>query len=694
MTRRLTLRKALALAIALFVAIGAAPLVAENATGAAAPPEPCGLTTLDATIEIAEDGTLKCADGQRIVVRDDLAEPLAGRAKTRRELATFFTIADVQLADEESPARGEWADKCQEHPASSAFRPQETMVPHLMNAHILAANEIAKRGGPVLKNDFDFTLTLGDLADNQQYNELRAIIDIFDGGQLVDPDSGADGYDGVQGSDPRGAGREEIASPIEGERLVDVANEPFWATGLRLGNKRMPWYTLPGNHDVKVQGTIPDDNPAWRAFIREWAVGEVKVMDLAPDHQQELCENPAVFSDPEFWMKVMTNPGTTKIVPADPDRRMIDRSEWIEEHTNTTGIPVGHGYGATAQRCSNKSGERLGRACWSRTDGKFHYIGLDTAASEGRETGNVDPPQFRWLERELMRSSRTYFDADGKKRTNGKGSDRLIVVISHHTIDSTTNDGTVPGTSNAHDGEDVRELLLRFPNVILQASGHTHQNKIWAHSDEENGTGYWEVNNSAVVDAPHQSRTIEIADNRDGTLSIFAVVFDALVPPNHRDLDWDGHDHTDEVALGGADHHSNENWLASVAREVGFHDPHADLTKIGEPEDRNVELLLRAPFKLAPSGSRDDGPGDDGPRDDGPGGRRGDDGTGVDPGGSGGGGGYAEGTGQVDAATAERSGSVLSLTGATVITLILVALGLVGAGIVLFRSASRRKAAR
>jgi metallophosphoesterase (TIGR03767 family) len=639
---------------------------------------------LDATIEIGDDGILTCAEDQPIVVRDDLAKPKAGRAKTRREIATFFTIADVQLADEESPARGEWADKCEEHPLSAAFRPQEAMVPHLMNAHVLAANEIAKVGGPVLKGGFNFAVMLGDLADNQQYNELRAIIDIFDGGQLVDPDSGEDGYDGVQGSDPRGAGGETVESPIEGESLLDVANEPFWATGLRLGGKRMPWYTLPGNHDIKTQGTIPDDNPAWRAFIRQWVIGNIKVMDIAPDHQQELCDNPAVFSSPEFWMKVLTNPGTTKIVPADPDRRMIDRSEWIEEHSKTTGIPVGHGYLPVSNRCSNEDGEPLERACWSRIDGDFHYIGLDTAASEGRETGNLDPPQFRWLERELMRSSRTYFDADGNKQTNNKGSDKLIVVISHHTIDSTTNDGTVPGTSNARDGQDVRELLLRFPNMILQASGHTHQNKIWAHTDEDLGTGYWEVNNSAVVDSPHQSRTIEIADNRDGTLSIFGVVFDAFVPPDHRTMDWHGHDHTDEVALGGADRSSNEDWLASVAREVGFHDPQADLTKIGEPKDRNVELLLRAPFQLQGSGAggggqgKSPGEGEGGAGQSGPGG------------GSGGGSGQAGS----DATAAERpGGSVLALTGVALLAFILAAVGLIGVGVSL-RSASRSRSER
>lgn len=664
------MKKAVAMVVGLFIAAGAAPFAADNASGQASAPEPCGLTTLEATIEIAEDGTLVCAEGQPLVVRDDLAEPGARRAKTRRELATFFTIADVQLADEESPARGEWTDKCEEHPADAAFRPHETMVPQLMNAHILAANEIAAQGGPILEKDFDFTVALGDLADNQHYNEIRAIIDIFDGGQLVDPDTGDDGYDGVQGSDPRGAGGDTIVSPIEGETLLDVANEPFWAAGLRLGGKPMPWYTLPGNHDIKTQGTIPDDNPAWKAFIRQWALGSIKVMDIGPDYQQELCEDPTKATSPDFWMKVLTNPGTTKVVPADPDRRMIERSEWIEEHSNTTGIPVGHGYLPESGRCSSENGETLDRACWSRIEGDFHYIGLDTAASEGLETGNVDQPQFAWLERELMRSSRTYFDAEGQRQTNKDGSDKLIVVISHHTISSTTNEGTVPGTSGAHDGEDLKALLLRFPNVILQASGHTHQNKIWAHSDEDKGTGYWEVNNSAVVDAPHQSRTIEIADNRDGTLSIFAVVFDALVPPDHRAIDWHGHDHTDEVALGGADRASNENWLASAAREVGFHDPQADLTKLGEPEDRNVELLLRAPFQLRGGGS---GGGQSKAADR--------DGSGHNDDTASGGSNDSSGTpAAVGVAAARPGGSTLALTGFAFAGLLAVAFGLIGAG--------------
>ncbi len=673
--------------IATFVALlVAAPALLAPAP-AAAPPEECGTTTLDATIRIGKDGTLQCAPGQRIVVRDELAKPKPTRVKTRVPLTAFFTIADVQLADEESPARGEWADKCGQHPASAAFRPQETMVPHLFNAHVTAANQIAAKGSPVLGVPMELALTLGDLADNQQYNEIRAVIDILDGRKLVDPDTGADGYDGVQGTDPRGANNEILESPIEGESILDLANEPFWATGLRRGTKPIPWYSLPGNHDVKVQGTVPDDVEPWRVFIREYVKGSVKVTDIAPDHQQQLCNDPSLFGDPEFMQKVLTNPQTTKIVPPDEDRRFVDRDEWMAEHKNTTGLPVGHGFFPKKKgdaRCTDADGNELARACYAFGHERFRFIGVDTSPEGGRETGNIDGPQFRWLERELIANSSRYFDADGKRVSNAKATDRLIVVFTHHTISSTNNRGTVP-RSDEHYGEDLRQLLLRFPNVIMQASGHTHMNKIWAHQNEDLGTGYWEVNNSAIVDAPHQSRTIEITDNKDGTLSIFGVVFDAAVPPDHRDIDFHGHDHTSEVALGGAKRNMNEDWFASAAREVGFYDPQTDLTAIGEPEDRNVELLVKAPawFSGASSGGGNSGGGGDTAGGRSGGGSEGSSGGGS-PGGSGSSGGEVAG-----APATEVAGSSLAATGAALLPYLVAGLCLIVAGFAIRRKSSR-----
>jgi metallophosphoesterase (TIGR03767 family) len=600
------LRRTLACSISLALVAGGALLTGGTSSAQIHTPEPCGLTTLDATLRIGEEsGLLECGPGEPLVVREDLAD--RGSTANRTPLTAFFSIADVQLADEESPARGEWADKCEQHPASAAFRPHETMVPHLMNAHVRAANLIAERGSPVLGASFDFVVGLGDLADNQQFNEIRWIIDIFDGHKLVDPDSGADGYDGVQGADPRGA-KGEALTPVEGQSVLDLANEPFWAEGLSLR-----WYSLPGNHDVKTQGTISDDNPAWRAFVRRHAVGTLKVMDLAPDYQQRLCEDPSLLGDPAFWQQVLANPGTTKIVPADPKRMPLYRSPqartqqdldvclnltgnehcrttWVEEHFHTTGKPEGHGYGD--KRCKDDAGNLLPRACYSFTRGQFHYIALDSNPPEGLESGNIDPAQFAWLEKELTAYSSTCYDEQGKEVCK-PAKDKLIVIFSHHPFESMDNTGIPPGSSSGKTAEELRDLLLRFPNVILMADGHTHKNKIWPWPSERD-TGFWEVNTSAIADYPHQSRTIEIADNGNGTLSIFAVVFDAATPPDARAIDWTMDDRTNEKAKG-AKRRINEDWLASWGREVGFYDPQADLTKIGEPEDRNVELLLPAP---------------------------------------------------------------------------------------------------
>ena len=50
-------------------------------------------------------------------------------------------------------------------------------------------------------------------------------------GGTIDTDSGADGYDGVQGNDP--AGRGDVPTPVSGQRVLDLANEPFIAKGLK-----------------------------------------------------------------------------------------------------------------------------------------------------------------------------------------------------------------------------------------------------------------------------------------------------------------------------------------------------------------------------------------------------------------------------------------------------------------------------
>lgn len=595
----------------------------SGAAGTVERPKPCGLTTLEATIRVADNGHLECAPGEPIEVRQDVVklQPDSGaivstiaenKVAKRTPVAAFFVLTDFQLADEESPARQEWADGACSGGSNWFLRPQEAMVPHLLNAQVGAANAIAQEGSPMLDTSLDFALALGDLADNAQHNELRSVIDILDGNKLVDPDSGTDGYDGVQRVNPRGSPNEDgarrpIRSPINGHSIQDLANEPFWATGLRTEQGPLPWYSLVGNHDVKFQGIGPisedsGDFPPYRAH----AVGSLKVMASSEGFRQELCNDPTLLRDRAFWESVNSDPSTTRSVPDDPDRRLLDRGELIDEYSTTTGVPVGHGLRptdeASATRCVDRQGRPLERGCYAFDHGLLRVIALDTAPGDGFSAGgNVDRAQFKWLERELTAHSMTNVGDDGKRRAAGR-KDRLIVVLSHHTLGTMGKRPTPEAPPNQGDftGNDLKRLLLRFPNVILHLNGHVHRNGIRARRDPVSDGHYWEVTTSSIAAPPHQSRTIEIADNGDGTMSIFTVMVDPAVAPNHRHIDFGRDDDTDEVALSGNEVKQSiaEDWLASAALEVGRYDPGADLTKKGTPADRNVELLMDAPFPL------------------------------------------------------------------------------------------------
>ena len=631
-----------------------AAMVAAVATlasmGSGAQVIPAG-TTLERTIlDLNGDGRLEYADGEALLVREELAKAQTGRETRRQALASFVGFTDFQLADEESPLRGPWADLCGSHPFIAAFRPQETMVPHLINSNIRAANAIA--AGPVTGKPFDFGIQLGDAADNTQRNETRWFIDLLDGSavnnlntKLLDPDSGNhDRYEGPQGGDP-------WPSPTGGRSILELANDPFFAPGLRRANGQpVPWYSVLGNHDAKIQGTLPN-LPGWWEFAHTFAQGPLALRTIGPDYLQELCADPAKAADPAFWMRVLARPATTGLVTADGLRATLTRNQWAAEHLPPTqakaldpgargsnGLPAGHGF--LDPRCTDADGKPLARLCYSYDSAGIHYIVLDTNTDEGLQDGNLDTQQLMWLERELVAHSSRYYDASGGLATNATAKNSLVVVFSHHTKDSmnesfpiklkTTDYPTLErldGDGRAF-GAEMSALLLRFPNVVLHAAGHTHENRVWARpgvaaADGKPGTGYWEVNSSSHADWPHQSRTLEIADNKDGTLSVFGVIFDAAAPPqacrgdatdSASCLEW-ASDPTDESAIEPGAPKINEEYLAAVAREVGYNDPQAGYADpnargrenslvAGPSQDRNVELLIANPLSSVASGAK------------------------------------------------------------------------------------------
>jgi metallophosphoesterase (TIGR03767 family) len=279
--------------------------------------------------------------------------------------------------------------------------------------------------------------------------------------------------------------------------------------------------------------------------------------------------------------------GPVRLVTPDPDRRPLSKAETIAEHFTTTGHPRGHGF--TAENVAKNTAYYTFDA-----SPQVRGIVLDTVNPYGGSEGSVDAEQLAWLTAQLTAVSSSYLDSSGAKVTH-RVRDRLVVIFSHHTVASMTNAAGVGRIL----GPAVRELLLRFPNVVLWVNGHTHVNGVTPHARPAGaavGGGFWEVNTASHVDWPQQARIVELVDNGDGTLSVFGTILDHAAPRTPGELcrpSSPGH----PVAEGPLA-------LASLSRELSANDwqnPASTATvdgRRGALTDRNVELRLAAPFVL------------------------------------------------------------------------------------------------
>jgi metallophosphoesterase (TIGR03767 family) len=524
-------------------------------------------TTLVSTVARGKVGAggyvqLVAGPGEPHVVREDLgtrARP--GRATRRRSLLAFAQLTDIHLVDAQSPARVEFLDRYNDGPGSSlifsaAYRPHEMLTTQVADRLVAAVEQIGR--GPVARGPLAFVICTGDNNDNCQRNELRWQIDLLDG-KTVRPDSGdTSRWEGVHDQDatsydvhywhpdgtPTGKPDDELRAlhgfPVV-KGLLDAARRPFTAHGVKR-----PWYTCYGNHDGLVQGNFPQS-----FMLTHAATGPLKVTSLPAG----VSPADVAAGDPNVVPKLAAAPA--RVVTADPGRRVLTRTETVKEHFTTGGRPLGHGY--TAANLA------AGTAYYIFDPSPLvRGIVLDTVNPNGESDGSIDQVQLAWLTARLR-------EAHGK----------LVLVFSHHTIASMTNQiVSVDSPSPRVLGPVVRDLLLSYPNVVAWVNGHTHVNRVTPYI-RASGGGFWEVNTAAHVDWPAQARLIELVDNGDGTLSLFGTVIDAAAP-----LRYGG-------GLGST------TALASLARELAANDPQerSDARR-GKVEDRNVELVMKAPFVL------------------------------------------------------------------------------------------------
>jgi metallophosphoesterase (TIGR03767 family) len=513
----------------------------------------------------------------------------------RESLLNFAYFTDLHILDPESPGRYEFVERLHGpealHLLLPAYRPQEFLQLHAVDAMIRTMNSIAD--SPVTGAPVQFLLSTGDQTDNAQLNELQQVIRLMEGGTvtLAEPV--------MEGEAPGGLAYEGVASdgwedsnywhpsdyaddyklrfgfPIY-PGLLEEACRPFQAQGIKL-----PWLACHGNHDGLVLGTA-HSNPAYERIV----TGSEKARSLPPGFDP--VQHVDLFiSYPEAFLA-----GPTTTVRADSSRRTHSRHEFVQAFVRASGEPRSHGF----------TSQNLFEGTAYYVDDRYprvRIIVLDTVNMCGHYQGSIGAAQFAWLEHQLAEVHSRYWDARGILVESGN-EDRLVVVCSHHGLSTLINDLAVPGEH--HEvvtdlprvlGPEIESLLHRFPNVILWVNGHTHCDAVRPRLDppgrhpgrpsgHPQGTrGFWEVTTSSLIDWPCQARMVEIVSNGDGTLSVFCTMVDHTAPP-------------DPQAADGLLR------LASIHRELAANDLHAGIAsgRQGELSDRNVELVMAAPFPL------------------------------------------------------------------------------------------------
>lgn len=387
----------------------------------------------------------------------------------------FGHITDAQIVDEESPARSVLFDGL----ISTAWRPQEAYGVQTLDATLGVLNARHVQGEESGR-PLDFVIVTGDHTDNAQYNELRWFIDTMDG-QVVTPDSG----------------------DLDGE-LRDVAPEdnpklPYAAIGL---DEAIPWYTAYGNHDGLALGNFVVDRRAanaglWQARLN-WIVAEVlglhRISPLLNALVPTLDQSPAIILgreeriDPET-LQLRIDELTPGAIVADGDRHFISKSDFIEEHFNTTTTPAGHGFTSRNQERGTVS-----YTVRPVEDVPIRLVVMDTVASDPDES----IPAFYGV------MTREHFEDFVKPRIRAaKRNGEFVILASHHPI----SDFDIPSPGDTVAAFEFRTFLTLQSNIIAHIAGHSHRH----HVQQIAGLfPYLEIETASIIDYPQEGRILDV----------------------------------------------------------------------------------------------------------------------------------------------------------------------------------------
>jgi metallophosphoesterase (TIGR03767 family) len=423
-----------------------------------------------------------------LVLRTDLAPAPSTDDGHGELLASLSHLSDLHVMDAASPMRFEWIETLAHdprwRPLLHMHRPQETLVPWAVAAHVSALRE--RPMGATRGDRLDLVVFTGDNIDNAQQNELDAYLSLVAGGTstLSAVGSAQDAIDVDLGQVwPYWCPKADVADSWKPrgypaiDDLVERTSEPLTSAGLGLR-----WTSLQGNHDVLCQGTSFVNDALTAA-----ATGATKA--LWPLEGFEPDDVLTLFVDhPERFLGVGRRP-----ISPDPRRRGLTRRDWIAGHVAA---------GATGWTSSQLDAESTDTVI--ELDA-VSVVVLDTNHPDGDYQGSVGQAQLDWLDDVLTRAD----DAA-----------RWVVLASHHGVDTLVNTrGDDPSRRLA---APMLDVVHRHPCVVAWLVGHRHIHRITPRPGAAGG--FWEITTASIIDWPVERRSVEVLRHRDGTIEITCVV--------------------------------------------------------------------------------------------------------------------------------------------------------------------------